>query len=96
LTAFLTVLDEEVGLPCAAQILGVDIEVLSLDFQGDERRGLVARCRRMGGPTDVVSLADVRFEPGTVAAWLHAAFRRRLGLKSVPARRPEGWSSSGF
>jgi hypothetical protein len=90
-TAFLTVFDDEVDLPCAAQILGVKIEVVAFDLEGDERRGLVARCRRIGGPTDVVSLADVRFESGTVAAWLHAAFRTWLGLKTFPARRQEGW-----
>lgn len=92
LTAFLTVFEEEVDLPCDAEILGVDIEVLAFDLQGDERRGLIVRCRRTGGPTDVVSLVDVRFESGTVAAWLHAAFRSWLGLKTFPARRPDGWS----
>lgn len=91
LTAFLTVFDEEVDLPCAAQILGVDVEVVAFDLEGDERRGLVARCRRIGGSAGVVSLADVRFESGTVAAWLHAAFRSWLGLKPFPARPPEGW-----
>jgi hypothetical protein len=91
LTAFLTALDDEVDLPCAAQILGVEIEVVAFDLEGDERRGLVVRCRSVGGPTDVVSFADVRFESGTIAAWLHAAFRTWLGLKTFPARRPEGW-----
>lgn len=91
LTAFLTAFDDEVNLPCAAQILGVDIEVVAFDLEGDERRGLVARCRRNGGATDVVSLADVRFESGTIAAWLHAAFRTWLRLKTFSARRPEGW-----
>jgi hypothetical protein len=40
----------------------------------------------------VVLLADVRFEPGTVAAWLRAAFRKWLGLRASPARRPPSWS----
>lgn len=92
LTAFLTVFEAEVERPCAAQILGVDVEVLAFDLEGDERRGIVARCRRQGGSTDVVSLADLHFESGTVAAWLHAAFRSWLGLRSLPARRPEGWA----
>jgi hypothetical protein len=91
LMAFLTVFDDEVDLPCAAQILGVEIEVVAFDLEGDERRGLVVRCCRNGGATDVVSLADVRFEFGTIAAWLHAAFRAWLGLKTFSARRPEGW-----
>jgi hypothetical protein len=90
-TAFLTVFGDEVDLPCAAQILGVEVEVVAFDLEGDERRGLVVRCRRIGGATDVVSLADVRFESGTIAAWLHAALRTWLGLKTFPARRPDGW-----
>lgn len=92
LTAFLTVFEEQVDRPCAARILGADVEVLAFDLEGDERRGLVARCRRPGGPTDVVSLADLRFESGTVAAWLHAAFRSWRGLEPFPARRPGGWA----
>ena len=92
LTAFLTVFDEQVDLPCAAQILGIDVEVLAFDLEGDERRGLVARCRPLGGSAGVVSLADVRFESGTVAAWLHAAFRSWMGLNTFPARRPDGWA----
>lgn len=92
LTAFLTVFDEQVALPCAAKVLDIEVEVLGFDLEGDERRGLVARCRRMGGRPGVVSLADVCFEPGTVAAWLHAAFRSWLGLRAFPARRPSSWS----
>lgn len=92
LAAFLTVFEEEVSLPCAAKILGVDLEVRGFDLEGDERRGLVASCRRPGGSSAVVALADVRFETGTVAAWLHAGLRTWLGLTAFPARRPAGWS----
>ena len=92
LTAFLTVFDEAASLPCAAKILDVDVEVVAFDLEGDERRGVVARCRQPGGTTGLVSLVDVRFESGTVEAWLHAALRRWLGLKTFPARSPEGWS----
>jgi len=92
LTGFLTVFDQQVRLPCAAKDLDVDIEVLGFDVEGDERRGLVARCGRVGGQPGVISFADVRFEPWTVAAWLHAAFRNWLGLKAFPARCPAGWS----
>lgn len=91
-SGFLEVFEEEVALPCVATILDVEVEVLALDVEGDERRGLVARCRRMGGRPGVVSLIDVRFESGTAVAWLHAAFHSWLGLKALPARRPGGWS----
>jgi hypothetical protein len=93
LTAFLTVFDDAVELPCPANVLDIDVDVLAFDFEGDERRGLVARCQRVGGRSSyVVSLADIRFERDSVAAWLHAAFRTWLGLETFPARRPAGWS----
>lgn len=92
LTAFLTVFGDAVKLPCPAKILDIDVEVQVFDFEGDERRGLVARCQRAGGRPGVVALADVRFGRDTVAAWLHAAFRTWLGLKAFPARRPASWS----
>ena len=94
LTAFLTAFSEEVPVPvpCPATVLELSVEVLGFDIEGDERRGLVGRCRRDGRRVGVVSLADVRFEPGGVAAWLHAAYRSWLSLAPFPARRPAGWS----
>lgn len=92
LMGFLTVFGDEIALPCVANILDVDVEVLGFDVKEDERRGLVASCRRAGGRPGAVSFADVRFHSGTVAAWLHAAFRTWLGLETFPARRPAGWS----
>ncbi len=79
-------------MPCPATVLDLPVEVLAFDVEGDERRGLVARCGRDAKRVGVVSLADVRFEPGSVAAWLHAAHRGWLGLAPFPARRPAGWS----
>ena len=52
----------------------------------------MARGRRRGGHPGVVSLADVCFEPGMVAASLHAALREWLGLRVFSARRAAGWS----
>jgi len=49
LSGFLTAFDERVRVPCAAKVLDVDVEVLGFDIEGDERRGLVARCHRVGG-----------------------------------------------
>ncbi len=92
LTAFLTVFDEQVAVPCGANVLDIEVEVLGFDLEGSDRRGLVARCRRVGGRPGVAWLIDVCFEPATVVAWLHAAFRSWLGLRAFPARRLPGWS----
>ena len=92
LVAFPAAFSEEVRVPRAATVLDIPVEIVRFDVEGDERRGLVARCGREAKPAGVVSLADVRFEPGTIAAWLHAAYRSRLGLAPFSARRPAGWS----
>ena len=92
LTAFLTAFSEEVQVPCSATVLDLPVEVLRFDAEGGERRGLVARCGQEGRRAGVVLLTDVRFEPGSVAAWLHAAYRSWLGLDPFSARRLAGWS----
>ncbi len=53
--------------------------VTGLDFDGDERRGLVAVIER-SGTTDKVSLLDVEPEAAHDAALLLAAYKRWLGL----------------
>ena len=85
-TAFLTVLDEEMGLPMAASLLGTLVTVIKLDYH-DPARGLV-------GPhgSGEVALADVAFPADTVAAWLHAAYRHHLGLKPFPATPRPDWT----
>ena len=67
------------------------VSVIGFDLEGDERRGLVARCRNQG-MKGTVALADVQFEPNSVAGWLHAAYRTWLCIRPFPARRPSGWA----
>lgn len=82
---------EEVHLPCSAVLLDVPVDVVRIDFAGDERRGLTARCRHEGHAGEV-TLADLRFQSGSVVAWIHAAYRTWLGLRPFSAREPRGWS----
>jgi hypothetical protein len=69
-------------------VVGVDIEVLEVDYDGDERRGLVARCRRAGG-VHAVSLLDVSpIGPITLSTReLLDAYRRWSSAEPLPARR---------
>jgi hypothetical protein len=89
-TAFLTVLDEEIALPTAASLLGTPVTVTALDYH-DPERGLVAHCDGPDGSGEV-ALADLVFPADTVAAWLHAAYRRYLGLKPFPATPRPDWT----
>jgi hypothetical protein len=77
-TAFLTVFEEEVAVPAPAMVMGMPVEALAYDCQGDPP-GLTARCRS-GTAVQWLALRDLVFDPGTPAAWIHAAFRQWLGL----------------
>jgi hypothetical protein len=89
LTAFLTILDDAVDRPAEATVLNASVTVTGFDHP-DGRRELTARCRSARGQQQL-ALADVVFPDGTVAAWLHATYRRYLGLKPFPATAPAGW-----
>jgi hypothetical protein len=76
LWAFRQFFEDEATFPFPARVVGSPVEVVAVDYDGDERRGLVAVCRR-GGVDYRVSLPDV--VPGGVAARtaaLVAAYRR--------------------
>lgn len=90
LSGFLQVFQDEVAVPACATMLGMPIEVAGFDREGDERRGLVARCRHRGA-TGTIALADVHSEPDSVAGWLHSAYRTWLCLPPFAARRPLDW-----
>jgi hypothetical protein len=91
LSEYLQVFEDEGTTPISATVIGVAVEVVGFDLEGDERRGLIARCQHPGA-TETVALADVHFGPDSVAGWLHAAYRTWLCLPPFSARRPAGWA----
>jgi hypothetical protein len=95
LTAFEVAFQQSARFPFPARIVGTTVEVLKIDYDGDERGGLSAVCRREG-ETYRVSVADLRPGPSTVETTrLLAAYRRWCGLpplKPNPARlTPHPW-----
>ncbi|WP_109509162.1 hypothetical protein [Nocardioides speluncae] len=91
-TAFYETFAEEVPLPTTATVIGTTIEVVGIDIaeQGEE---LTARCRR-GDVVQDLHLSDLVFAPDAPAGWIHAAYRRCLGLVPNPAAVPGGWKPS--
>jgi hypothetical protein len=71
---------------CAASVIGEPVTVLQFDFDGNERRGLVAKCRRTDGSQYTVSAADVLFPAGDRGGFYIAAYRRWIGLAPYPKR----------
>lgn len=72
--------EDRATLPFSATIIGVDVQVVEVDYDGDERRGLIARVIR-DGVEHRVALLDVTPRPSIPAdtARLLAAYRRWSG-----------------
>ena len=58
LWSFRQVFEDEARFPFRGRVVGVEVKVLSVDFDGSERRGLIALCRR-ADELHTVSLLDV-------------------------------------
>lgn len=79
-------------LPLPASILGATIRVVGIDI-AEHGQELTTHCQR-GQAVQELHLSDVVFPPATAAAWVHAAYRRCLGLTSNTAAIPAGWKPS--
>lgn len=91
LWAFRQAFKDEVTWPTDAFVIGEPVSVVEIDYDGYDRRGLTARCRREDGAEHVVAAADVVFPDGSTPARYMAAYRHWLGLaphaKTTPVRR---------
>lgn len=81
LWAFRQAFEDDVSLPANAFVIGEPVSVVQIDYDGNERRGLTAKCRREGGSEHVVAASDVVFPEGSIGARYAAAYRKWLGLK---------------
>lgn len=79
LWAFRQFFEDEDTFPCPGQLVGTAVDVVAIDYDGDERRGLVA-VRRRDGASHRVSLRDIAAGAVTLrTAVLLAAYRRWWG-----------------
>jgi hypothetical protein len=92
LWAFRQALEDNVGVPCDAFVIGEPVSVTALDYDGNARRGLTARCRRADGSEHIVAAADVVMPRQSVGGRYLAAYRQWLGLPPFPA---DGASATG-
>jgi hypothetical protein len=90
MTAFLTVLEEEIPFPAPATLLGNPVIVTGLT-EDDATLELRARCKGKHG-RGKISFADLEFRAGTVEAWLHAAYLTHLGRRPSDVTLPAGWA----
>jgi hypothetical protein len=88
LWAFRQAFEDNIEVPCEATVVGAPVQVLKFDYDGNERRGLTATCRRDDGTKHAVAAADVVMPPGTPGGRYIAAYRKWMGLAPVrPAMR---------
>ena len=66
-------------------VIGVPVSVIAVDYDGNERRGLTAKCRREDGSEHVVAVSEVGFPHASAGANYIAAYRRWLNLDPFPA-----------
>ena len=81
LRAFRQAVEDHIPVPCDAFVIGEPVSVIDFDYDGNERRGLTARCRREDGSEHVVTAADVVLPPRADGARTMAAYRKWLGLE---------------
>lgn len=84
LWAFRQVIEDEVRFPCDGFAMGLPVKVLAIDYDGNERRGLTARCRHGESAEHVVAAADVSFPERSNGARYLACYRKWLGLDPFP------------
>ena len=77
--SFLPAFEDHVQYPVTASVVGTEVTVIEIDFDGDERRGLTAIVER-DGRTWTVSLLDLEIPRNQVRfSRLTHAYRRWLG-----------------
>ncbi len=85
LWAFRQAFEDNVDLPADGFVIGEPVSVIEVDYDGNERRGLTARCRREDGSEHVVAVFDVVLLQASPGARHIAAYRRWLNLDPYPA-----------
>lgn len=84
LWAFRQAFEDNVVLPAEAFVVGEPVTVMMIDYDGNKRRGLTARCRREAGSEQVIAACDLIFPESSAAARYLAAYRKWLGIESHP------------
>ena len=84
LWAFRQVIEDEVPLPADGFVIGEPVSIIEIDYDGNTRRGLTAKCRREDGSVHVVAASEAAFPEGSPGARYVAAYRRWLGLDPYP------------
>jgi hypothetical protein len=84
LWAFRQAFEDHVTVPCDGFVIGEPVSLIEFDYDGNERRGLTARCRREDGSEHVVAASDVVVRQRSEGSRYIAAYRKWLGFEPFP------------
>ncbi len=84
LWAFRQAFEDDVALPTDGFVIGEPVSVIAVDYDGNERRGLTAKCRREDGSEYVIAVSEVVLPQASTGARYIAAYRKWLGLDPYP------------
>ena len=84
LWAFRQAFEDNVALPADSFVIAEPVSVVEIDYDGDQRHGLTAKCHRNDGSEHVVAVADVVFPDGSDGERYLAAYRTWLNLDPYP------------
>ncbi len=73
-------IEAAVALPLDIHVVGEPLVLVAVEYGGNARRGLVARCRRKDGSEHRIGFADVEMPARTPGAHHLAAYRVWLGI----------------
>src|SRR3970040_271532 len=65
LWAFRQAFEDNVDLPSDGFVIGEPVSVIKFDYDGNERRGLTALCRREGGSEHAMAAAGIGLPRGS-------------------------------
>ncbi len=75
--------------PCEGFVIGEPITVRKFDYEGNQRRGVTATCRRADGREYEVAASEVLVPAGIKGSQYLAAYRQWMGLEPYPpSERP--------
>ncbi len=84
LCAFHGAFEDGIELPCDAFVIGEPVSVIGFDCDGNQRRGLVARCKKEDGSEHMVSASEITLAEQSKGGHLVAAYRKWSGLDPWP------------
>lgn len=94
LWAFRQAFEDDVTLPADGFVIGEPVSVIAVDYDGNQRRGLTANCRREDGSEYVIAVSEVVLPQTSAGARYIAAYRRWLDLDPYPSETRKPFRSS--